>query len=55
MDRVFLLLVDLGYRKDKAQARLIANIACVQHPETREQNKGVTTKKTEEQEEVGKV
>jgi hypothetical protein len=49
-----LLLVDLGYRKDKALARLIANIACVQHPETREQNYGATMKKTEEQEEEGK-
>jgi hypothetical protein len=38
VDRFFLLLVDLGCRKDKAQARLIANIAFVQHPETREQN-----------------
>jgi len=34
---VFLSLVDLVERKEKAQARLIANIACVQHPEIREQ------------------
>jgi len=34
---VFLSLVDLGEKEEKAQARLIANIACVQHPEIREQ------------------
>jgi hypothetical protein len=32
-----LSLVDLGEREEKAQARLIANIACVQHLEIREQ------------------
>jgi len=32
-----LSLVDLVERKEKAQARLIANIAFVQHPEIREQ------------------